>query len=137
MRTRTALAATALLAIGVLIGSLTTIGAQEKKAAAEPTPRPSAGWAMALPPCPDTHVKITEAYARHVGGDAYFWAWPMVNMYNRRLYFSGMKEHRYVGPLMEVPINRLTMLTDYVDPAERNVACPNQDVVYGIGSPRT
>ena len=31
------------------------------------------------------------------------------------------------------PLNRLTMLTDYVDPEERNVACPNQDVVYGLG----
>ena len=26
------------------------------------------------------------------------------------------------------------MLTDYVDPRRANVACPNQDVVYGIGS---
>ena len=26
------------------------------------------------------------------------------------------------------------MLTDYVDPAERAVACPNQDVVYGGGT---
>jgi hypothetical protein len=25
------------------------------------------------------------------------------------------------------------MLTDYVDPTERAIACPNQDVVYGIG----
>ena len=25
------------------------------------------------------------------------------------------------------------MLTDYIDPAERAVACPNQDVVYGNG----
>ncbi len=25
------------------------------------------------------------------------------------------------------------MLTDYVNPEERNVACPNQDVVYGLG----
>lgn len=29
------------------------------------------------------------------------------------------------------PVNTLTMLTDYIDPAERAVACPNQDVVYG------
>lgn len=25
------------------------------------------------------------------------------------------------------------MLRDYIDPAERIVACPNQDVVYGLG----
>jgi hypothetical protein len=27
----------------------------------------------------------------------------------------------------------MAMLTDYIDPAERAVACPNQDVVYGGG----
>ena len=26
------------------------------------------------------------------------------------------------------------MLTDYIDPEERSVACPNQDVVYGVGA---
>ena len=25
------------------------------------------------------------------------------------------------------------MLTDYIEPQERLVACPNQDVVYGFG----
>jgi hypothetical protein len=29
-------------------------------------------------------VKITEAYATLVGRDAYFWAWPTVNVYSRR-----------------------------------------------------
>ncbi|HEU5295191.1 MAG TPA: DUF1254 domain-containing protein, partial [Burkholderiaceae bacterium] len=29
---------------------------------------------------------------------------------------------------------QLAMLTDYVNPEERAVACPNQDVVYGIGA---
>ncbi|MFT7757873.1 UNVERIFIED_CONTAM: DUF1254 domain-containing protein, partial [Salmonella enterica subsp. enterica serovar Enteritidis] len=28
---------------------------------------------------------------------------------------------------------RLAMLTDYIEPDERLVACPNQDVVYGAG----
>jgi hypothetical protein len=35
---------------------------------------------------------------------------------------------------MEAPANRLAMLTDNVAPDERAVACPNQDVVYGIGA---
>ncbi|MDM0012032.1 DUF1214 domain-containing protein [Variovorax sp. J22P168] len=93
----------------------------------------SPAWARALPPGPDTRVAITEAYAAHVARDAFFWAWPLVNLFNRRIAFSKMKEHRYVGPLLDAPLNRLTMLTDYVDPDERNVACPNQDVVYGLG----
>jgi hypothetical protein len=95
---------------------------------------PSPNWGKAMPPSPDARVKITEEYARHVGRDAYFWAWPMVNMYNRRLHFSQVKEIMRQGPLMEAPANRLAMLTDYVDPQERSVACPNQDVVYGIGA---
>jgi hypothetical protein len=95
---------------------------------------PSPGWARAMPPGPDTRIKVTEDYARHVGRDAYFWAWPMVNIYNRRLAFSQVKEAVKSGPLIQSPLNQVAMLTDYVDPDERSVACPNQDVVYGIGS---
>ena len=39
-------------------------------------------------PGPVTGTRITEAYARHVARDAYFWAWPMMNIYNRRLAFK-------------------------------------------------
>jgi hypothetical protein len=35
--------------------------------------------------------------------------------------------------LTAAPLNRLGMLTDYIDPSERIVACPNQDVAYGAG----
>ena len=87
-----------------------------------------------MAPGPDTRVKITEAYARLVARDVYFWAWPMVNVYNRRLYFAQVKETKYLGPLPQAPLNRLAMLSDYVAPEERAVACPNQDVVYGIGA---
>lgn len=45
-----------------------------------------------------------------------------------------MKEAVKVGPLIQAPVNQIAMLTDYVDPEERSTACPNQDVVYGIGS---
>src|SRR5271170_5024252 len=31
------------------------------------------------------------------------------------------------------PANQLCMLRDYIEPQERLVACPNQDVVYGFG----
>lgn len=87
-----------------------------------------------LPSGPDTTTKITEAYARLVARDAYFWAWPMVNIYNRRVAFTPVKEIVMAGPLIMAPLNRFGMLTDYVIPTERAVACPNQDVVYGIGA---
>ena len=37
---------------------------------------PSPAWPLAMPSGPDASVKITEAYARMVARDAYFWAWP-------------------------------------------------------------
>jgi len=95
---------------------------------------PSPGWARAMPPGPEARVKITEAFARHVARDAYFWAWPMVNVYNRRLTFARAPRIMLMGPVPAAPLNHLGMLTDYIDPSERIVACPNQDVVYGAGS---
>ena len=38
------------------------------------------------------------------------------------------------GPVPIAPLNKFAMLTDYIEPEERLVACPNQDVVYGAGS---
>src|SRR3954469_4627338 len=61
--------------------------AQAQQLNPQPLP-PSPNWARALPPGPDMRVKFTEEYARHVARDAYFWAWPLVNMYNRRLAFK-------------------------------------------------
>jgi hypothetical protein len=95
---------------------------------------PSPGWSRALPPPPDTRVKITEAYAKHVIRDAFFWAWPLVNVFNKRRSAEQSKELAYAGPVPAAPLNRVVMLTDYVAAEERIVACPNQDVVYGGGS---
>jgi hypothetical protein len=112
---------------------LLAFGSAQMAEAQAPLPQ-SPGWSGAMPPGPDTRVKITGEYAKQVGRDAYFWAWPMVNIYNRRLAFSQVKEAVKSGPLIQAPLNQIAMLTDYVDPDERSVACPNQDVVYGIGS---
>jgi len=77
---------------------------------------------------------MTEEYVRMVGRDAYFWGWPMVNLYNRRLTYTKVPKIGIVRPVVAAPPNQLGMLTDYIDPEERVVACPNQDVVYGIGA---
>src|SRR5499426_971677 len=95
---------------------------------------PSINWRRAMALGPDIRVKITEEYAKLVARDAYFWAWPLVNIYNRRLVMAQVKEAVKAGPLVFAPLNRNAMFTDYVDPAERAVACPNQDVVYGLAS---
>ncbi len=91
-------------------------------------------WNRAMPNGPDVRVKITEEYAKLVGRDAYFWTWPMVNIYNRRLHFATITQAQLSGPLMSAPLNHVAMLTDYVAPDERAVACPNQDVVYGMSA---
>ena len=95
---------------------------------------PLPGLTAAMPPGPDARVKITEEYAKEVGRDAYFWAWPLVNMRNRRVAAEKMTEIVLSGALPAAPPNRLGMLTDYVAPDERVATCPNQDVVYGGGS---
>src|SRR5215468_1005550 len=95
---------------------------------------PSINWRRAMAPGPDTRVKITEEYAKLVARNAYFWAWPLVNVYNRRLKYETVSEVVMAGPVPAAPVNHLGMLTDYIAPEERIVACPNQDVVYGAGS---
>ena len=108
---------------------------------ASPAEGPLAGAPAATPaaaqvrvPGPVSGTRITEAYARLIARDTYFWAWPMVNIYNRRLAFKQAPEPGLMNGILPVaPLNRLAMLTDYIDPAERDVACPNQDVVYGSG----
>ena len=69
----------------VLLATVVSLAAGAQ--AQTPLP-PSPSWRRAMPPGPDARVKITEAYAAHVARDVYFWAWPLVNMYNRRLAFA-------------------------------------------------
>jgi hypothetical protein len=109
------------------------VGARAQQPSGVPPIAPSPGWTRAMPPGPDARTKITEEYAKQVARDAYFWAWPLVNMYNRRLAFKDLKDFVQVGPLPSAPLNRFAMLTDYITPEQRHVACPNQDVVYGAG----
>jgi hypothetical protein len=57
-----------------------------------------------------------------------------MNIHNRRIVMGKVPEMGYMGGIVPVaPPNQLAMLHDYVDPGERLVACPNQDVVYGFG----
>ncbi|MEN5206579.1 DUF1254 domain-containing protein [Stenotrophomonas terrae] len=79
-------------------------------------------------------MRITESYVRMAAPYVYFWAWPMVNVHNRRLVFDKAPQPGLMnGVLPLAPLNTLSMLHDYVKPEQRWVACPNQDVVYGAG----
>lgn len=86
------------------------------------------------PPPPVSGTILQQAYARDMAKIAYVWGWPLVNLRNRRLVFSQLPESGLGdGVLPVAPLNHLTMLTSYIAPEERAVACPNQDVVYGFG----
>ena len=79
-------------------------------------------------------TRMTEEVVRQVARLAYLWAWPMVNMHNRRVAFEQAPSHGLIGGVMPAaPPNNLTMLRDYAPPEQRCVATPNQDVVYGFG----
>lgn len=83
-------------------------------------------------PVPET--RMTEGYVREIGRMAYLWAWPMVNLHNRRVAFEQVPEPGLMGGAMPCgPLNEIGMLNDYIAPDQKFVACPNQDVVYGFG----
>ena len=83
-------------------------------------------------PGPIPGTRLTESYVREIGRLSYLFAWPMVNVYNRFLTYDQLPEPGLAGGVLPVgPPNQLGMLHDYIEPSERAVACPNQDVIYG------
>jgi hypothetical protein len=77
---------------------------------------------------------MTKAYVQMVGRVAYVWGWPLVYVYNQRTELTKVPEPVLLnGALPLAPMNQVVMLTSYIDPAERYIADPNQDVVYGLG----
>jgi hypothetical protein len=83
------------------------------------------------PPGPSLGTHLPASYVRDIGRLMYFWGWPLVNMHNRHQMFSKVKDFAIGGALPVGPLNRVSMLTDYIAPEQRSVATPNQDVVYG------
>ncbi len=88
----------------------------------------------AIPSGPVSGTSLPDSYVRDVARLAYLWGWPLVNMHNRHLVFEKVPENGLGDGVLPVgPLNRVTMLTDYIKPEERAVATPNQDVIYGFG----
>ena len=80
---------------------------------------------------------MTKAYVEMVGRLAYVFGWPLVNNLNRAEAVKGLPEPGRLGGIVPVsPPGYVSMLTDYIDAAERFVTCPNQDTVYGAGFQR-
>ena len=83
---------------------------------------------------PTSGALMHEGYVRSVGRMAYIWGWALVNMWNRRAGITEAPEPGRLGGVVPVaPRGRIGMLNDYVLPDQSFVACPNQDVAYGLG----
>jgi hypothetical protein len=83
---------------------------------------------------PATGIVMHPEYAKAIGRMAYVWGWPMVNQINRRAAITQAPEPgRLNGVLPVAPRGQIGMLSDYIDPGQTFVTCPNQDVVYGLG----
>jgi hypothetical protein len=93
----------------------------------------TAQFPKAAPPAgPVPGTRLTEAYVQQVARSAHSWAWPMMNIRSRFETYSPLPGPGLAGGVLPIaPPNHLSMLRDYIDPSERAVACPNQDVVYG------
>lgn len=100
-------------------------------AAALQVPSPDTAAAV---PVAATGIVMHDEYVRTIARMAYLWAWPMVNMINRRAAITKAPEPgRLNGVLPCAPRGQIGMLPDYIDPGQTFIACPNQDVVYGLG----
>ncbi|RAI03534.1 hypothetical protein DLJ53_03310 [Acuticoccus sediminis] len=83
---------------------------------------------------PSADVIPSEAYIRSVARSAYVWGWPMMNMLNRRARITQAPHPGLLGGVLPAaPRGQIAMLHDYIAPNQRFIACPNQDVVYGLG----
>jgi len=79
-------------------------------------------------------VNLHPEYAKALARQAYLWGYPMVNMLNRKNTLAKAPEPGRLGGVLPVaPTGRIAMLYDYIDPGQTFIACPNQDVVYGLG----
>lgn len=79
-------------------------------------------------------TNFNKEYVQSVARFAYVWAWPMVNSFNRRVALTSVNEPGLRGGVLpNAPVGHIAMLTDYIKPEQRFVACPNQDVTYGMG----
>jgi hypothetical protein len=85
---------------------------------------------VASVPGPVPGTRLTEEYVRRTGAMAYLWGWPLVNVHNREVVLRNLPGPGLMGGITPMaPPNQLSMLRDYIEPAERVVACPNQDVL--------
>lgn len=63
---------------------------------------------------------------------AYQWGWPLVYLQNVKNSMGLLSAPGVSGGAPVAPVNRLSMLTEPLDPSFKSVPCPNRDVLYGF-----
>lgn len=82
---------------------------------------------------PVTGAIMHNEYVKTIGRMAFVWGWPLVNSFNRRETITQAPAPGRQGGVVPVaPRGRLCMLNNYILPKQSFVACPNQDVAYGV-----
>jgi hypothetical protein len=118
-----------------------TIGCKSQPATEAPRSQPAEGAAPSPAGKPTEalagtapNTALSKEYVQMVGRFAYFWGWPMVNSFNRRIAMTSVPEPGLRGGILpNAPRGQVCMLTDYISPDQRFVTCSNQDVAYGFG----
>jgi len=83
---------------------------------------------------PSAEVTPPPGYVKAIARTAYIWGWPMTNMLNRYTSITKASKPALLGGIVPVaPRGQIAMLHDYLAADQRFIACPNQDVVYGLG----
>ena len=113
---------TRVISLGVLV-ALVAMTAQAQQV---PNPR-----TVAEVPGP-TPGPWTKAYVQMVGRMAYIWGFPLAVYFNQRAIHENISETIMVNGVPLGPLNQVAMFHDYVNPSERSLGDPNQDVVYGL-----
>ncbi|WP_160012152.1 DUF1254 domain-containing protein [Rhizobium sp. 18055] len=119
-------------AVATASAAITTGAAQAQQSGTGIAPPPAMTATKSLSTTANT--ALSKEYVQMVGRFAYFWAWPMINSFNRRIALTSVPEPGLRGGVLpNAPLGQVCMLTDYISPEQRFVACPNQDVAYGFG----
>ncbi len=128
MTVKCSLASLGLLAVA---GGFCPLAAETPNAQPPATPKPSRA---AQVPAPVMGTVMHPGYAMAIARKAYIWGWPMVNMMNRSTGLTHVEQPCLLNGVLPVaPMGRVAMLTSYMDPRQKMIACPNPDLVYGLG----
>jgi hypothetical protein len=66
------------------------------------------------------NTALSKEYVQMVGRFAYFWGWPIVNSFNRRVALTSVPEPGLRGGVLpNAPRGMVCMLTDYISPDQR------------------